>query len=128
MFYRSNNSVLFNDFWTCFSINTGNGKTRQVCAKPQTPLMKVHLDVDGDSPQVDVDDEVEKKVTLSKDKDGKDSSKDNDSSSPSYGSSWSDKNSSSNNKKNNTPLSKDTSLPKVDDCAQTPWNHGVCDD
>jgi hypothetical protein len=22
----------------------------------------------------------------------------------------------------------DTSLPKVDDCAQTPWNHGVCDD
>lgn len=38
---------------TCFSISTGSGKTRQVCAKPQTPLMKVHLDVD---------DEVEKKV------------------------------------------------------------------
>ena len=113
---------------TCFSISTGNGKTRQVCAKPQTPLMKVHLDVDGDTPQVDVDDEVEKKVTLSKDKDGKDSSKDNDSSSPSYGSSWSDKNGSSYNKKNNTPLSKDSPLPKVDDCAQTPWNHGVCDD
>lgn len=102
---------------TCFSISTGNGKTRQVCAKPQTPLMKVHLDVDGDSPQVDVDDEVEKKVTLSKDKDGKDSSKDNDSST-----SNNDSNSSSNNNKT------DTSLPKVDDCAQTPWNHGVCDD
>lgn len=102
---------------TCFSISTGNGKTRQVCAKPQTPLMKVHLDVDGDSPQVDVDDEVEKKVTLSKDKDGKDSSKDNDSSA-----SNNDSNSSGNNNKT------DTSLPKVDDCAQTPWNHGVCDD
>ena len=102
---------------TCFSISTGNGKTRQVCAKPQTPLMKVHLDIDGDSPQVDVDDEVEKKVTLSKDKDGKDSSKDNDSST-----SNNDSNSSSNNNKT------DTSLPKVDDCAQTPWNHGVCDD
>lgn len=102
---------------TCFPISTGNGKTRQVCAKPQTPLMKVHLDVDGDSPQVDVDDEVEKKVTLSKDKDGKDSSKDNDSST-----SNNDSNSSSNNNKT------DTSLPKVDDCAQTPWNHGVCDD
>lgn len=102
---------------TCFSISTGNGKTRQVCAKPQTPLMKVHLDVDGDSPQVDVDDEVEKKVTLSKDKDGKDSSKDNDSST-----SNNDSNSSGSNNKT------DTSLPKVDDCAQTPWNHGVCDD
>lgn len=102
---------------TCFSISTGNGKTRQVCARPQTPLMKVHLDVDGDSPQVDVDDEVEKKVTLSKDKDGKDSSKDNDSST-----SNNDSNSSGNNNKT------DTSLPKVDDCAQTPWNHGVCDD
>lgn len=102
---------------TCFSISTGNGKTRQVCAKPQTPLMKVHLDVDGDSPQVDVDDEVEKKVTLSKDKDGKDSSKDNDSSI-----SNNDSNSSGSNNKT------DTSLPKVDDCAQTPWNHGVCDD
>lgn len=102
---------------TCFSISTGNGKTRQVCAKPQTPLMKVHLDVDGDSPQIDVDDEVEKKVTLSKDKDGKDSSKDNDSST-----SNNDSNSSGNNNKT------DTSLPKVDDCAQTPWNHGVCDD
>lgn len=102
---------------TCFSIGTGNGKTRQVCAKPQTPLMKVHLDVDGDSPQVDVDDEVEKKVTLSKDKDGKDSSKDNDSST-----SNNDSNSSGSNNKT------DTSLPKVDDCAQTPWNHGVCDD
>lgn len=102
---------------TCFSISTGNGKTRQVCAKPQTPLMKVHLDVDGDSPQVDVDDEVEKKVTLSKDKDGKDSSKDNDSST-----SNNDSNSSGSNNK------ADTSLPKVDDCAQTPWNHGVCDD
>ena len=105
---------------TCFSISTGNGKTRQVCAKPQTPLMKVHLDVDGDSPQVDVDDEVEKKVTLSKDKDGKDSSKDNDSST-----SNNDSNSSNNNNSNNKT---DTSLPKVDDCAQTPWNHGVCDD
>lgn len=105
---------------TCFSISTGNGKTRQVCAKPQTPLMKVHLDVDGDSPQVDVDDEVEKKVTLSKDKDGKDSSKDNDSSTSNSGS-----NSSNNNNSNNKT---DTSLPKVDDCAQTPWNHGVCDD
>lgn len=104
---------------TCFSISTGNGKTRQVCAKPQTPLMKVHLDVDGDSPQVDVDDEVEKKVTLSKDKDGKDSSKDNDSSISNNGS-----NSSDNNNNNKT----DTSLPKVDDCAQTPWNNGVCDD
>ena len=102
---------------TCFSISTGNGKTRQVCAKPQTPLMKVHLDVDGDSPQIDVDDEVEKKVTLSKDKDGKDSSKDNDSST-----SNNDSNSSGNNNKT------DASLPKVDDCAQTPWNHGVCDD
>lgn len=102
---------------TCFSISTGNGKTRQVCAKPQTPLMKVHLDVDGDSPQIDVDDEVEKKVTLSKDKDGKDSSKDNDSST-----SNNDSNSSGDNNK------IDTSLPKVDDCAQTPWNHGVCDD
>lgn len=102
---------------TCFSISTGNGKTRQVCAKPQTPLMKVHLDVDGDSPQVDVDDEVEKKVTLSKDKNGKDSSKDNDSST-----SNNDSNSSGSNNKT------DTSLPKVDDCAQTPWNHGVCDD
>ena len=102
---------------TCFSISTGNGKTRQVCAKPQTPLMKVHLDVDGDSPQVDVDDEVEKKVTLSKDKDGKDSSKDNDSST-----SNNDSNSSGSNNKT------DTSLPKVDDCAQTPWNHGVCGD
>lgn len=102
---------------TCFSISTENGKTRQVCAKPQTPLMKVHLDVDGDSPQVDVDDEVEKKVTLSKDKDGKDSSKDNDSST-----SNNDSNSSGSNNKT------DTSLPKVDDCAQTPWNHGVCDD
>lgn len=102
---------------TCFSISTGNGKTRQVCAKPQTPLMKVHLDVDGDSPQVDVDDEVEKKVTLSKDKDGKDSSKDNDSST-----SNNDSNSSGNNNKT------DALLPKVDDCAQTPWNHGVCDD
>lgn len=102
---------------TCFSISTGNGKTRQVCAKPQTPLMKVHLDIDGDSPQIDVDDEVEKKVTLSKDKDGKDSSKDNDSSI-----SNNDSNSSGNNNKT------DTSLPKVDDCAQTPWNHGVCDD
>lgn len=102
---------------TCFSIGTGNGKTRQVCAKPQTPLMKVHLDVDGDTPQVDVDDEVEKKVTLSKDKDGKDSSKDNDSST-----SNNDSNSSGSNNKT------DTSLPKVDDCAQTPWNHGVCDD
>ena len=102
---------------TCFSISTGNGKTRQVCAKPQTPLMKVHLDVDGDSPQIDVDDEVEKKVTLSKDKDGKDSSKDNDSSTSNNNS-----NSSGNNNKT------DTSLPKVDDCAQTPWNHGVCDD
>lgn len=102
---------------TCFSISTGNGKTRQVCAKPQTPLMKVHLDVDGDTPQVDVDDEVEKKVTLSKDKDGKDSSKDNDSSTSNNNS-----NSSGNNNKT------DTSLPKVDDCAQTPWNHGVCDD
>lgn len=102
---------------TCFSISTGNGKTRQVCAKPQTPLMKVHLDVDGDSPQIDVDDEVEKKVTLSKDKDGKDSSKDNDSST-----SNNDSNSSGDNNKT------DTSLPKVDDCAQTPWNHGVCDD
>lgn len=102
---------------TCFSISTGNGKTRQVCAKPQTPLMKVHLDVDGDSPQVDVDDEVEKKVTLSKDKDGKDSSKDNDSST-------SNNNSNSSGSNNKT----DTSLPKVDDCAQTPWNHGVCDD
>ena len=97
---------------TCFSISTGNGKTRQVCAKPQTPLMKVHLDVDGDSPQVDVDDEV--------DKDGKDSSKDNDSST-----SNNDSNSSNNNNSNNKT---DTSLPKVDDCAQTPWNHGVCDD
>ena len=105
---------------TCFSISTGNGKTRQVCAKPQTPLMKVHLDVDGDTPQVDVDDEVEKKVTLSKDKDGKDSSKDNDSSTSNSGS-----NSSNNNNSNNKT---DTSLPKVDDCAQTPWNHGVCDD
>lgn len=102
---------------TCFSISTGNGKTRQVCAKPQTPLMKVHLDVDGDSPQVDVDDEVEKKVTLSKDKDSKDSSKDNDSST-------SNNNSNSSGSNNKT----DTSLPKVDDCAQTPWNHGVCDD
>lgn len=102
---------------TCFSIGTGNGKTRQVCAKPQTPLMKVHLDVDGDTPQVDVDDEVEKKITLSKDKDGKDSSKDNDSST-----SNNDSNSSGSNNK------ADTSLPKVDDCAQTPWNHGVCDD
>lgn len=102
---------------TCFSISTGNGKTRQVCAKPQTPLMKVYLDVDGDSPQVDVDDEVEKKVTLSKDKEGKDSSKDNDSSI-----SNNDSNSSGSNNKT------DTSLPKVDDCAQTPWNHGVCDD
>ena len=102
---------------TCFSISTGNGKTRQVCAKPQTPLMKVHLDVDGDSPQIDVDDEVEKKVTLSKDKDGKDSSNDNDSST-----SNNDSNSSGNNNKT------DASLPKVDDCAQTPWNHGVCDD
>lgn len=102
---------------TCFSISTGNGKTRQVCAKPQTPLMKVHLDIDGDSPQIDVDDEVEKKVTLSKDKDGKDSSKDNDSST-----SNNDSNSSGDNNKT------DTSLPKVDDCAQTPWNHGVCDD
>lgn len=105
---------------TCFSISTGNGKTRQVCARPQTPLMKVHLDVDGDTPQVDVDDEVEKKVTLSKDKDGKDSSKDNDSSTSNSGS-----NSSNNNNSNNKT---DTSLPKVDDCAQTPWNHGVCDD
>lgn len=102
---------------TCFSISTGNGKTRQVCAKPQTPLMKVHLDIDGDSPQIDVDDEVEKKVTLSKDKDGKDSSKDNDSLT-----SNNDSNSSGDNNKT------DTSLPKVDDCAQTPWNHGVCDD
>lgn len=105
---------------TCFSISTGNGKTRQVCAKPQTPLMKVHLDVDGDSPQVDVDDEVEKKVTLSKDKDGKDSSKDNDSSTSNNRSDSSGNNSNSNK--------TDTSLPKVDDCAQTPWNHGVCDD
>lgn len=105
---------------TCFSISTGNGKTRQVCAKPQTPLMKVHLDVDGDTPQVDVDDEVEKKVTLSKDKDGKDSSKDNDSSTSNNNS-----NPSNNNNNNNKT---DTSLPKVDDCAQTPWNHGVCDD
>ena len=102
---------------TSFSISTGNGKTRQVCTKSQTPLMKVHLDVDGDTPQVDVDDEVEKKVTLSKDKDGKDSSKDNDSST-----SNNDSNSSGSNNKT------DTSLPKVDDCAQTPWNHGVCDD
>lgn len=101
----------------CFTISTENGKTRQVCAKPQTPLMKVHLDVDGDTPQVDVDDEVEKKVTLSKDKDGKDSSKDNDSST-------SNNNSNSSGSNNKT----DTSLPKVDDCAQTPWNHGVCDD
>lgn len=105
---------------TCFTISTGNGKTRQVCAKPQTPLMKVHLDVDGDSPQVDVDDEVEKKVTLSKDKDGKDSSKDNDSSTSNNRSDSSGNNSNSNK--------TDTSLPKVDDCAQTPWNHGVCDD
>lgn len=105
---------------TCFSISTGNGKTRQVCAKPQTPLMKVHLDIDGDTPQVDVDDEVEKKVTLSKDKDGKDSSKDNDSSTSNNNS-----NPSNNNNGNNKT---DTSLPKVDDCAQTPWNHGVCDD
>lgn len=105
---------------TCFSISTGNGKTRQVCAKPQTPLMKVHLDVDGDSPQVDVDDEVEKKVTLSKDKDGKDSSKDNDSSTSN--------NRSDSSGNNNNSNKTDTSLPKVDDCAQTPWNHGVCDD
>lgn len=105
---------------TCFTISTENGKTRQVCAKPQTPLMKVHLDVDGDTPQVDVDDEVEKKVTLSKDKDGKDSSKDNDSSTSNNNS-----NPSNNNNGNNKT---DTSLPKVDDCAQTPWNHGVCDD
>lgn len=53
----------------CVTTKTTSGSEKQICSKKQTPLIKVKMNIDEDNPQEDVDDEVEKSVTLTKDND-----------------------------------------------------------
>ena len=64
----------------CVTTKSSTGTEKQICSKKQTPLIKVRINLDEDNPQDDVDDEVEKSVTLTKDNDKEDTNNSSDSS------------------------------------------------
>ena len=61
----------------CVTAKNSNGKEKQYCSRKQTPLIRIQINIDDSNPQEDIDDEVEKSITLEKDKDtDQDSSQD----------------------------------------------------
>ena len=64
----------------CVTTKSSTGTEKQICSKKQTPLIKVRMNLNEDNPQDDVDDEVEKSVTLTKDNDKEDTGNSSDTS------------------------------------------------